>query len=131
MKDNIYNKPNILEFAVNLVVNAFILVFATKVFNGFYISNNLYALLASLIISLLNETVKPLLVLVFLPITIYSLGFFYPIINVIVLKLTGLLLGNNFIILGWVIPVFISIFIWIMKLLCNIFIINPVMSKRG
>lgn len=131
MKDNMYNKPNILEFAVNLVVNAFILVFATKVFNGFYISNIWYALLASLIISILNETVKPLLVLVFLPITIYSLGFFYPIINVIVLKLTGLLLGNNFIILGWVIPVFISIFIWIMKLLCNIFIINPVMSKRG
>ncbi|MBQ9853911.1 MAG: phage holin family protein [Bacilli bacterium] len=128
--ERIYNKPSVLEFILNLIINTCILMLATKIFKGFYISSIWYAVLSSLIISLLNETVKPILVVFFLPITIYTLGLFYPLINVIILKLTGVLLGNNFIINGLIVPIFISMFIWFMKILCNIFIINPIMLKR-
>lgn len=128
--ERIYNKPSVLEFILNLIVNTCILMLATKIFKGFYISSIWYAVLSSLIISLLNETVKPILVVFFLPITVYTLGLFYPLINVIILKLTGVLLGNNFIINGLIVPIFISMFIWFMKILCNIFIINPIMLKR-
>lgn len=130
-KEKIYGKPNTFEFFLNLAINTFILVFATKVFNGFYISNIGYAILAALIISILNETIKPFLIVIFLPITLYSLGLFYPVINVMILKLTGILLGNNFIINGWIVPIFISLFIYIMKVICNIFIINPIMINRS
>ncbi|MBQ3142712.1 MAG: phage holin family protein [Bacilli bacterium] len=128
--ERIYNKPSVLEFILNLIINTCILMLATKIFKGFYISSIWYAVLSSLIISLLNETVKPILVVFFLPITVYTLGLFYPLINVIILKLTGVLLGNNFIINGLIVPIFISMFIWFMKILCNIFIINPIMLKR-
>lgn len=130
-KEKIYSKPNSFEFFLNLAVNTFILVFATKIFKGFYISSIWYAILAALIISILNETIKPFLIVIFMPITIYTLGLFYPIINVIILKLTGVLLGTNFIIEGWMIPIFISLFIALMKFLCNIFLINPIMTNRS
>lgn len=130
-KEKIYSKPNSFEFFLNLAVNTFILVSATKIFNGFFISSIWYAILAALIISILNETIKPFLIVIFMPITIYTLGLFYPIINVIILKLTGVLLGTNFIIEGWMIPIFISLFIALMKFLCNIFLINPIMNNRS
>ena len=129
VEDRIYTKPSVFEFILNLIVNSCILLLATKVFNGFYISSVWYAILASLIISLLNETIKPILIFLFMPITIVTMGLFYPLINVMILKLTGLLLGSNFIIEGWIVPIFISIFIWIMKCVCNVFIVAPI-SRR-
>lgn len=131
MKDRVYTKFSLFEFILNLLVNSLILLLATKIFKDFYISSIWYAILASLIISILNETIKPILVIVFLPITIYSLGLFYPIINVFILKLTGVFLGANFIILGWITPIFISLFIALMKFICNIFIVKPTMLRRN
>lgn len=130
IESRVYTKPSLLEFILNLIINSCILLLATKVFNGFSISSIWYAILASLIITLLNETIKPILIFIFLPITIYTLGLFYPIINVIILKLTGWFLGSNFIIEGWFVPIFISIFIWIVKCVCNIFIVNPILTRR-
>ena len=44
-------------------------------------------LLATLIISILNITIKPVLFVLTLPITTLTLGIFYPFINVIILKI--------------------------------------------
>ena len=41
----------------------------------------------------------------------------YPIVNLIILKLTGLLLGGSFVISGWILAFFIAIFISIMTLI--------------
>ena len=70
-----------------------------------------YAILTSLIILILNKTIKPILNIVALPITIMSLGILYPFINVIILKLASLIMGQAFIVEGWFVPFFISIFI--------------------
>ena len=94
---------------------------AQKIFNNIYISSFGYAFLAALIISLLNNTIKYFLVIFLMPITILSLGLCYPVVDVIILKLTSLFLGGNFIIKGWIVPFFIAIFISIMKSLYSIF----------
>ena len=112
------NKIDWGEFILRLLVSALTLMLASSLFKGFYVENILYALLASLVISLLNVSIKPLLIYLTLPVTIMSLGILYPIVNVIILKVTSLILGPSFIVEGWLVPFFIAIFIsWFSKAL--------------
>ena len=67
---------------------------------GFTLKSFGSAMLASLVIGLLNMTIRPLLLILTLPINILTLGLFTIVINAIVLRLTaGLLKGFD--INGW------------------------------
>ena len=123
------SKSLILEMILDIVCYALILMMASSVFNNIYVENVWYALLASAIISLLNLTIKPFLIYITLPLTIITLGIFYPVVNIIVLKLASILLSSHFVIKGWFTPFFIAIFISIMKILFEIFIIKPIVER--
>ena len=105
------SKSNAIEFILKIIVSSITLMIASLLFKNFYVENIWYALLASLIISVLNVSVKPILVYLSLPVTIMSLGILYPIINVIILKITSLILGSSFVLKGWFMAFFIAIFI--------------------
>ena len=60
---------------------------------------------------------------------IITLGIFYPVVNIIVLKLASILMSGHFVIEGWFTPFFIAIFISIMKILFEIFIIKPIVER--
>lgn len=123
------SKSLILEIILDIVCYALILMMASSVFNNIYVENVWYALLASAIISLLNLTIKPFLIYITLPLTIITLGIFYPVVNIIVLKLASILMSGHFVIEGWFTPFFIAIFISIMKILFEIFIIKPIVER--
>lgn len=116
----------ILEILIDLVLYALILLFASTIFKGFYVENFAYAFLAAAILSGLNATVKPLLVYITLPITILTLGIFYPIVNIIVLKLCALFLGDHFIVEGFIAPFFLVIFISFIKMILDSLLLNKI-----
>lgn len=66
--------------------------------------------LMALIIALLNMTIKPILQVIGLPITIISLGVFYLIINTLLLYIAAWL-GNGLFGIGFVIDSFLAGFI--------------------
>ena len=101
----------ILEYTLTLINNSIVLILASKIFKGFYIQSFGYAIITSLVISLLSSTVKPFLNLIFLPVTVITTGIFYPFINVIILKLASLIMGDAFVVEGWILPFFIALFI--------------------
>lgn len=101
----------ILEYTLTLIINSIVLILASKIFKGFYIQSFGYAIITSLVISLLSLTVKPFLKLIFLPVTVITTGIFYPFINVIILKLASLIMGDAFVVEGWILPFFIALFI--------------------
>ena len=101
----------ILEYTLTLIINSIVLILASKIFKGFYIQSFGYAIITSLVISLLGSTVKPFLKLIFLPVTVITTGIFYPFINVIILKLASLIMGDTFVVEGWILPFFIALFI--------------------
>ena len=109
----------ILEYTLTLFINSIVLILASKIFKGFYIESFEYAIITSLVISLLSRVVKPFLKLVFLPVTVITTGIFYPFINVIILKLASLIMGNAFIVEGWILPFFIAIFISFVTLMLD------------
>lgn len=121
------------EWLLYMVGYAIVLIAVSLMFSkSFYISNEyygLYALLASIIIYILNQTIKPVLVYLTLPITALSMGLFYPLINVFILYITSFILGDNFIIRGIFIPFIIAILISILNMFMEGMIIKPIIYK--
>lgn len=123
-------KKELIVLVLEIFTGALSLCLASYLFKSFYVKNFWYACLASVIISLLSVYLKPLLEVLTLPINIITLGLTYPIINMIILKVTGLLLGSNFIVKGFFVPIFISIFISIINAFLNNIIVNPLKERR-
>lgn len=119
-KSRIYN---LLDLIIGVLIYSLVLLTFSLIFkNTIYIDNSyfgLWSVLASIIILLLNRTVKPLLIWFTLPITALTLGLFYPFINVLILKLTDFILYNHFNISGYIMPFVIAILISLVNLILN------------
>ena len=114
-----YNKNNdmkdiIMDIISNILVNLIVIIMASKIFKNIYVESVLYTFIASILLMILNKSIKPILNRIMLPINIYTLGITYPLVNVFILKIISLILGKHFIISGWLSAFFISIFISIM-----------------
>ncbi len=76
-------------YLVRLTFSALLMLVLAKVLPGVTIDPWWQALLAALLISVLNATVRPLLILFTLPITLFSFGLFLFIINALVISLAA------------------------------------------
>lgn len=125
-----YNKKDeAITMLLELIVSAVTLMLASAIFKGFYVENIIYALLTALLISVLNATIKPFLIAITLPITLVTWGLFYPIINVIIMKLASVLMGDSFIVSGWILPFFIAIFISVVTPMLHKIFISPFIEE--
>ncbi len=119
-----------IELGLKLLINALVLLMAASIFKGFFVGSFLYALIAALIIMILDLTIKPFIKILTLPITVITLGLFYPFVNVIILKITSLIIGSNFVVEGWIVPFFIAIFISIMNLILDVTITKQIVRSK-
>lgn len=99
MKDKNISKVDVLEVFIHIFVYAIILLLISYIFNTIEFNKNMYgiySLVAALIIFILNKTLKPMLFRLTIPITGITQGLFYPCINIIILKITDIILGKYF-----------------------------------
>ena len=119
-KENIYR---LLDWLIRMVGYSLILIFTSLLFtHTLYIDKEyfgLWSFLASIIIYLLNKTVKPILFRLTIPITGLTLGLFYPFINLIILKIVSLILYPHFQIFGILYALFASILISILNIVMD------------
>ena len=112
---------------------AIVLISVSLIFRkSFYIDSSyygLYAFLAAIIIYLLNQTIKPILFYITLPITAITFGLFYPLLNVFILDITSFILGKHFQIHGIILPFIIAIIISILNMFMEGMIIKPLIHK--
>ena len=127
--NNKETKYMILEMLLTLLINSVSLMLASKIFEGFYIASFGYAIITSLVISFLGRLVKPTLELLLLPMTIITTGLSYPLINVIILKLASLIMGSAFVVKGWILPFFISIFLSIITIVLDQIITKSIVGE--
>ena len=91
-----------MKWILGILINAVLFVALAGYFNGsFQLAGFKAALEASLLLSILNVLVRPLLILFTLPATILTLGLFLFVINAITLELTDVLMGSAFEIKGF------------------------------
>jgi putative membrane protein len=81
-----------MNFLIKLLLSAVAVVIGAYVIPGVSVNSYLTALIVALILSLLNVTVKPLLTILTIPITILTLGLFLLVINVIIIYITDALI---------------------------------------
>ncbi len=126
-----YNKY--IDLFLHMIGYALILITVSIIFpKTIYIDNSyfgLWGLIAVIIIFILNKTIKPLLVWLTLPLTAVTLGLFYPLINILILKITDFILGNHFDIHGTFFVFIVSIIISIMNAIMDNIIINTFFKK--
>ena len=121
-----------LEWLLYFASYSIVFFLISKVFKSFYIDPThpvLFSILASFIIYILNQTVKPVLVRLTIPVTALTLGLFYPFINLFILKLTDWILGKYFNLLDFWVALAISILISVVNVLIEEFVIKPIIRK--
>ena len=100
-----------MRWILSLILQALAIITAGYLFDGFYIESFWIAILAAVILTLLNAIVKPVLVILTLPITILTLGLFMFIINAITLMLAQAIIGSGFVIESFGLAILASIVI--------------------
>ena len=79
------------------LVNALVFLATAGFFpDALHVANVPTAFLAAIVLGLLNMSVKPILLVLSLPITVVTLGIFYLIINGLMLELTSVVMGGLF-----------------------------------
>ena len=122
-----------LDWFIHMLGYTSVLITVSVVFDDtVYIDNQffgLWGLLAIIIVYILNRTVKPVLVWLTLPLTALTLGLFYPLTNVLVLKVADWILGVHFEINGIFMVFFVSIIISIMNAIMDNVIIDTFLKE--
>jgi putative membrane protein len=91
---------------------------STYIFNGIYFESFAVLVISALLLGIANSLIKPLLILMTLPLTVLSFGFFLLIINGLVLMLVSSVV-NGFHLSGFWTAVFASIFISLISIFIN------------
>ncbi|AXO80322.1 phage holin family protein [Olleya aquimaris] len=70
-----------MNLIIRLLINAIAVFALAHVLNGVYLDNYVTAIIVAIVLSILNLIVKPILVILTLPITILTLGLFLFVVN--------------------------------------------------
>lgn len=130
-----YSFMKFIDWIIRILGYTVILMLMTLVFkNTLYIDNSYYGLwclIASVLIYLLNKTVKPFLVWLTIPITGITLGLFYPFINLIILKIVSFILGDHFNIYGIWFAVLVAISISVLNVILDMTVFKRLTFKEA
>lgn len=108
-----------LRWILTLLLNSVSLIIVSYIFDSFYLEGFGTAILASFILSVLNLLVRPVLIVLTLPLTALTLGLFLFVINAVTLMITQGLIGENFIIEGFGTAIIAAIILALLNLILN------------
>ena len=83
-----------MKFILRLLLSALAVVLLANILPGVHVATYGIAILVALVLSLLNLLVKPLLVILTLPVTILTLGLFLLVINALIILLASSLVSG-------------------------------------
>lgn len=78
-----------MNFLVKIIISAFAVMIAAYILPGVKVDAFTTALLVALVFSFLNTFLKPLLVLLTIPFTLFSFGLFLLVINAVIVLLVA------------------------------------------
>lgn len=100
------------------IINAIALVVVANVIPGFGIETFYNALIAALILGLVNALVRPLFFILTLPVTIITLGLFTFVINALMIWLASTIV-EGFVVEGFAPALLASLLLWAISLATN------------
>jgi putative membrane protein len=118
---------NLSSFLLHWAITALALWVASHVFNGVKFENASSLIVSALLLGFVNAIIRPLLVVLTLPLTLLTLGLFLLVINALMLKLVAALV-RGFNVSGFWTALFASIFVSVLSFLIELFIAGDSVS---
>lgn len=106
-----------MKWLIGILINALLFIAFAGYFEGFEVSSFGAAVAASIVLSILNILVRPILIILTLPVTLISLGLFLFVINAITLLMTDSIMGDKLEISGFGLAILIAILMSIVNLI--------------
>ncbi len=107
-----------MNILVRLLVSALIILLVSKLLPGFDVASFYTAIWVAIVLGLINIILKPLLIIMTLPITILTLGLFTFVINALLLILTATIV-KGFAIDGFLWALIASLIISAFQIIAN------------
>ena len=120
---------NILNWLLHVIGYTLTLFLVDIIFESFYVDNVLYYILASVILCILNKTLKPVLFKLTIPITGLTFGLFYFVIDFIIIELVSLILDKHFQVYGLWMGIVITLSISLIHFFVKEIIIKPIIRR--
>lgn len=120
---------NLIEFLAHWGITALSLWVASFLFHGISFSSKLSLLASALLLGLANAIIRPVVIVLTIPLTIFTFGFFLLVINALMMLLVSSIVPG-FKVSGFWTAFFASIFIAVLSFFVGLFIFqgsdNPV-----
>lgn len=85
-----------MDFIIKLFLNAIAVVITAYLLPGVHLQNFGYAVLLAAVLSLLNVSLKPILIVLTIPATIFTLGLFLLVINALMILVADWIITDGF-----------------------------------
>jgi putative membrane protein len=85
-----------MNFIIKLFLNAIAVVVVAYILPGVYLQDFWHALILAALLALLNASVKPVLIFLTIPATIFSLGLFLLVINALIIEIAAWIMEPGF-----------------------------------
>ena len=103
-----------MHIIINLLINAVAIIVASYLLPGVHVTDFIAALIAAIVLGLVNAFLKPILVILTLPLTLLTLGLFILVLNVLLVLLVSAIVPG-FEVDGFLWAVLFSIVLWIVN----------------
>lgn len=107
-----------MKILLRWIINATALLAITQVLPGFIVENFYFALIAALILGLINAVIRPILIILTLPINVITLGLFTFVINALLIWFVSTFI-QGFEIDGFVTALAAAIILWAVSVVTN------------
>jgi len=118
------------KFITKTLITSVAVLIAAYMLSGINVPNAQTALMVALVLGLLNTFVKPILVVLTIPITLFTLGLFLLVINIIIVKWVATLVPG-FTVAGWWSALWFSIIVSFFTSLIEGFVKNKTDQGRN
>lgn len=110
-----------MKLLLRWLISALVLLAATQFVTGFHVANFYAAVIAALVLGLLNAVVRPILVVLTLPVTFVTLGLFLFVINGLLIWLMSTVV-KGVTVEGFLPALFVAILLWATGVVTNWFL---------
>lgn len=114
------------HFLLRILLNTLAVVIASYILSGIHVDSFGYAVLVAVVIAMLNVSLKPVLVLITLPATLFTFGLFLLLINAFVVKTAAWLIGEGFRVDSWGWAILFGLLLWAVNNLLERLVVQPV-----
>lgn len=117
------------KFFTKTIATAVAVLIAAYILSGVVVNDTLTALMVAAVLGLLNNFIKPILIILTIPITVFTLGLFLLFINVFIIQLAAKIVPG-FTVDGWWTALFFGFLVSLVTSVIESIIGSPEESKN-